>query len=106
MSLRQPRTFKWGVPVSFDDRHVIYVWFDAVLNYLSKLGYLSDDDSMFKKYWPCDVHIVGKEIIRFHTIVWPIMLMALGLPFAQTGLRPRLACFGRHKDEQIPRQRC
>ena len=73
-------TFKWGVPVSFDDRHVIYVWFDAVLNYLSKLGYLSDDDSMFKKYWPCDVHIVGKEIIRFHTIVWPIMLMALGLP--------------------------
>lgn len=68
------------MPVSFDDRHVIYVWFDAVLNYLSKLGYLSDDDSMFKKYWPCDVHIVGKEIIRFHTIVWPIMLMALGLP--------------------------
>ena len=73
-------TFKWGVPVSFDDRHVIYVWFDAVLNYLSKLGYLSDDDSMFRKYWPCDVHIVDKEIIRFHTIVWPIMLMALGLP--------------------------
>ncbi len=73
-------TFKWGVPVDFDDKHVIYVWFDAVLNYLSKLGYLSDDDGNFKKFWPADVHIVGKEIIRFHTIVWPIMLMALDLP--------------------------
>ena len=73
-------TFKWGVPVDFDDKHVIYVWFDAVLNYLSKLGYLSDDDEKFQKYWPADVHIVGKEIVRFHTIVWPIMLMALGLP--------------------------
>ena len=76
-------TFKWGVPVDFDDKHVIYVWFDAVLNYLSKLGYLSDDDSMFKKFWPASVHIVGKEIIRFHTIVWPIMLMALGLPLPE-----------------------
>ena len=73
-------TFKWGVPVDFDDKHVIYVWFDAVLNYLSKLGYLSDDDEKFKKFWPADVHIVGKEIVRFHTIVWPIMLMALDLP--------------------------
>ena len=73
-------TFTWGVPVSFDQKHVIYVWFDAVLNYLSKLGYLSDDDSMFRKYWPADVHIVGKEIIRFHTIIWPIILMALDLP--------------------------
>ena len=73
-------TFKWGVPVDFDDKHVIYVWFDAVLNYLSKLGYLSENDEKFKKFWPADVHIVGKEIVRFHTIVWPIMLMALGLP--------------------------
>ena len=73
-------SFKWGVPVDFDEKHVVYVWFDAVLNYLSKLGYLSDDDSMFKKYWPADVHYVGKEIMRFHTIVWPIILMALGLP--------------------------
>ena len=73
-------TFKWGVPVDFDDKHVIYVWFDAVLNYLSALGYLSDDDAKFKKFWPADVHIVGKEIVRFHTIVWPIMLMALDLP--------------------------
>jgi len=73
-------TFKWGVPVDFDDKHVIYVWFDAVLNYLSKLGYLSDNDELFQKFWPASVHVVGKEIIRFHTIVWPIMLMALDLP--------------------------
>lgn len=73
-------TFKWGVPVDFDSKHVVYVWFDAVLNYLSKLGFLSDDDSMYKRYWPADVHIVGKEIMRFHTIVWPIILMALDIP--------------------------
>lgn len=73
-------TFKWGVPVDFDDKHVVYVWFDAVLNYLSKLGYLSDNDEMYRKYWPADVHFVGKEIMRFHTIIWPIILMALDVP--------------------------
>mgnify|MGYP004695686789 FL=1 len=73
-------SFDWGIPVTFDDKHVVYVWLDALTNYISALGYLSDDDSLFKKYWPCDLHIVGKEIIRFHTIVWPIMLMALNLP--------------------------
>ena len=73
-------TFKWGVPVDFDDKHIIYVWFDAVLNYLSKLGYLSDNDELYRKYWPADVHFVGKEIIRFHTIIWPIILMALDVP--------------------------
>ncbi len=73
-------TFKWGVPVSFDSRHVIYVWIDAVLNYLSALGYLSDDDSLYRRFWPADVHIVGKEIVRFHTIIWPVVLMALDLP--------------------------
>ena len=73
-------SFDWGIPVTFDDKHVVYVWLDALTNYISALGYLSDDDSLFKKYWPCDLHIVGKEIIRFHTIVWPIMLMALDLP--------------------------
>ena len=73
-------TFKWGVPVDFDDKHIIYVWFDAVLNYLSKLGYLSDNDELFRKYWPADVHFVGKEIMRFHTIIWPIILMALDVP--------------------------
>ena len=73
-------TFKWGVPVPFDGRHVIYVWIDALVNYLSAIGYLSEDDSLYRKFWPADVHIVGKEIIRFHTIIWPIMLMALGVP--------------------------
>lgn len=73
-------SFNWGVPVSFDDKHVVYVWVDALSNYISALGYLSDDDTNFKKYWPADLHIVGKEIVRFHTIIWPIMLMALDLP--------------------------
>ena len=73
-------SFKWGVPVTFDEGHVVYVWIDALSNYISALGYLSDDDSKFQKYWPADVHLVGKEIIRFHTIIWPILLMALDLP--------------------------
>lgn len=73
-------TFKWGVPVPFDERHVVYVWVDALVNYLSAIGYLTEDDSLYRKFWPADVHIVGKEIIRFHTIIWPIMLMALDLP--------------------------
>ena len=72
-------SFDWGVPVTFDDKHVVYVWLDALSNYISALGYLTEDDSLFKKYWPADLHIVGKEIVRFHTIIWPIMLMALGL---------------------------
>lgn len=69
-----------GIPVPFDKDHVIYVWIDAVSNYISALGYLTDDDQLFKKYWPADVHLVGKEIVRFHTIIWPILLMALDLP--------------------------
>ena len=73
-------SFKWGIPVDFDPNHVIYVWIDALPNYASALGYLSDNDSNFKKYWPADLHLVGKEIVRFHTIIWPIMLMALGEP--------------------------
>ncbi len=73
-------SFKWGIPVDFDPDHVVYVWIDALSNYISALGYLSEDDSRFKNYWPADVHIVGKEIIRFHTIIWPILLMALDLP--------------------------
>ncbi len=71
-------TFKWGIPVSFDQEHVIYVWIDALSNYITALGYLSSDDQRYKKYWPADVHLVGKEIVRFHTIIWPAMLMALG----------------------------
>ena len=72
-------SFNWGIPVSFDEKHVVYVWIDALSNYITALGYLTDNDSNFKKYWPADIHIVGKEIVRFHTIIWPIMLMALGL---------------------------
>ena len=71
---------KWGIPVTFDESQTVYVWIDALTNYISALGYLSEDDSLFRKYWPADLHLVGKEIFRFHTIIWPIMLMALGLP--------------------------
>ncbi len=73
-------TVSWGIPVPSDPKHVVYVWIDALSNYITALGYGSDDDSLFKKYWPADIHLVGKEIVRFHTIYWPIMLMALGLP--------------------------
>jgi methionyl-tRNA synthetase len=73
-------SFNWGVPVTFDENHVVYVWIDALSNYITALGYLSDNDDDYKKYWPADVHLVGKEIVRFHTIIWPVMLMALDLP--------------------------
>ena len=73
-------SFKWGIPVDFDPKHVVYVWVDALTNYITALGYLSEDDSLFRRYWPADVHLVGKEIVRFHTIYWPIFLHALGLP--------------------------
>lgn len=73
-------SFEWGIPVEFDKGHVVYVWLDALSNYISALGYLTDDDEMFTKYWPADVHLVGKEIVRFHTIIWPAMLMALNVP--------------------------
>lgn len=73
-------TFSWGIPLTKDPKHVVYVWIDALSNYITALGYGSEDDSLFQKYWPADVHMVGKEIVRFHTIYWPIMLMALDLP--------------------------
>ncbi|MEE1280174.1 MAG: methionine--tRNA ligase [Oscillospiraceae bacterium] len=74
-------SFKWGVPVTFDDKHVIYVWIDALSNYITALGYDPDGSGeLYNKYWPADVHIIGKDILRFHTIYWPIMLMALGEP--------------------------
>ena len=72
-------TFKWGIPVSFDKKHVIYVWIDALSNYITSLGY-PDDTELFNQFWPADLHLVGKEIIRFHTIIWPALLMALNLP--------------------------
>lgn len=73
-------TFDWGVPVTFDEKHVIYVWIDALANYITALGYNGQNQDLLNKYWPADVHLVGKDILRFHTIYWPIMLMALGLP--------------------------
>jgi methionyl-tRNA synthetase len=73
-------SFKWGVPVDFDEKHIVYVWLDALSNYISALGYSTAEDSAFKKFWPADVHFVGKEIVRFHAIIWPAILMALGLP--------------------------
>lgn len=73
-------TFDWGIKVPFDSKHVVYVWIDALTNYISALGYGSEDDGLYQKYWPADVHLVGKDIVRFHTIIWPIMLMALELP--------------------------
>ncbi len=72
-------SFSWGIPVSFDEKHVIYVWIDALSNYITSLGYPEELDDKFKRYWPADLHLVGKEIVRFHTIIWPCMLMSLGL---------------------------
>lgn len=77
-------TFTWGVPVKSDPKHVVYVWIDALTNYITALGYDGQDDSNFKKYWPANVQMVGKEIVRFHTIYWPIILHALGLPLPKT----------------------
>lgn len=73
-------SFNWGVHVPSNPKHVVYVWIDALVNYISALGYLSDDESLFNKYWPADIHLMAKEIVRFHSIIWPILLMALDLP--------------------------
>lgn len=73
-------SFNWGIPVPFDKKHVMYVWFDALINYISALNPLDENSDLFETYWPADLHLVGKEIVRFHTIIWPIMLMSLGLP--------------------------
>ncbi len=76
-------TIKWGIPVTFDEKHTVYVWVDALTNYITALGYGSNDDTLYKKYWPADVQMVGKEIVRFHTIIWPAILMALDLPVSK-----------------------
>ena len=73
-------TFDWGIPVPINDKHVIYVWFDALTNYISALGYTTDNDELFQKFWPADIHLVGKDIARFHAIIWPCILMAADLP--------------------------
>ncbi|TYT24024.1 methionine--tRNA ligase [Dictyoglomus thermophilum] len=79
-------TVKWGIPVPFDPKHTVYVWFDALVNYISALGYLTDDDTKFKRYWPADIHLIGKDILRFHAIIWPAILMALNIPLPKTVL--------------------
>ncbi|ACI18261.1 methionine--tRNA ligase [Dictyoglomus thermophilum] len=79
-------TVKWGVPVPFDPKHTVYVWFDALVNYISALGYLTNDDTKFKRYWPADIHLIGKDILRFHAIIWPAILMALNIPLPKTVL--------------------
>lgn len=73
-------SFKWGIPVQFDDGHIIYVWVDALTNYITALGFLGDDDKLFKEFWPADIQLMAKEIVRFHSIIWPAILMALDLP--------------------------
>lgn len=73
-------TFDWGIKVPFDPKHVVYVWIDALTNYITALGYMGEDESLFEKYWPADLHMMAKEIVRFHSIIWPAMLMALDLP--------------------------
>ena len=91
-------SFDWGIPVSFDDKHVIYVWIDALSNYITFLGYDLDNQSEeFKKYWPADVHLIGKDILRFHTIYWPIMLMALDLPLPKKIFGHPWVLFGEDK---------
>lgn len=91
-------SFKWGVPVDFDSKHVVYVWIDALSNYITALGYDPDGSSdIYKKYWPADVHIIGKDIVRFHTIYWPIMLMALGEPLPKQVFGHPWLLFGEDK---------
>lgn len=91
-------SFKWGIPVDFDDKHVVYVWIDALSNYITALGYDPDGSSeQYKKYWPADVHIIGKDIVRFHTIYWPIMLMALGEPLPKQVFGHPWLLFGEDK---------
>lgn len=91
-------SFKWGVPVDFDDNHVIYVWVDALSNYITAIGYDPDGSSeQYKKYWPADVHIIGKDIVRFHTIYWPIILMALGEPLPKQVFGHPWLLFGEDK---------
>lgn len=91
-------SFKWGIPVTFDEKHVIYVWIDALSNYITALGYDPDGSSeKYKKYWPADVHIIGKDIVRFHTIYWPIMLMALGEPLPKQVFGHPWLLFGNDK---------
>ena len=90
-------SIQWGIPVTFDPKHTVYVWLDALSNYISALGYGTDHDELYRKYWPANVHMVGKEIVRFHTIIWPIMLHALGLPLPKQVFGHGWLLFGNDK---------
>ena len=100
-------SFKWGIPVDFDPKHVIYVWIDALSNYITGLGYKVDEpcDELFKKYWPADLHLIGKDILRFHTIYWPCMLMALGLPLPKQIFGHPWLLQGNNKGNKISKSR-
>ena len=90
-------SFDWGIKVPFDPKHVVYVWIDALTNYITALGYGSDNDELFKKFWPADIHMVGKEIVRFHSIIWPAILMALGLEMPKKVYGHGWLLFGEYK---------
>ena len=97
-------SFKWGIPVPDDPAHVMYVWFDALTNYLTAAGF-PDDQARLDRYWPADVHLMGKEIVRQHTVYWPAFLMAADLPAAEARHRPRLVADERSQDVEVARQR-
>ena len=95
----------WGIPLPFDPTSVVYVWYDALINYAAAVGY-GTDEALFETWWPADLHLVGKDITRFHCVVWPAMLMSAGLRAAAPGLRPRLGADQGREDEQVARARC
>ena len=92
----------WGIPLPFDSGSVVYVWFDALINYISAVGY-GTDEALFRRWWPADLHVIGKDITRFHCVIWPAMLMSAGLPLPQAGVRPRLGALQGPEDEQVAR---
>ena len=98
-------TFDWGIPVPGDPKHIMYVWVDALTNYLTGVGFPDEQSAQFKRYWPADVHIIGKDIIRFHAVYWPAFLMSAGLRAAEARVRPRLSLQSRGEDVEVGRQR-
>ncbi len=99
-------TISWGIPVPDDPKHVIYVWLDALANYITALGYGSAEAVKYDKYWPADVQMIGKEIVRFHCVYWPALLMAAGLPLPRKDYGARLAAFRRKQDVEVARKYC
>ena len=98
-------TFDWGIPVPGDPKHVMYVWVDALTNYITGVGFPDDDSATFKRYWPADLHVIGKDIVRFHAVYWPAFLMSAGIALPQARLRPRLPVQPRREDVEVGRQR-